>query len=118
MANILLVIHLLLALGIVGSVLMQRSEGGGLGIGGGGGGGGGGGMGGLIGNRASANLLTRTTAVLAGLFFVTSIALAIVSGARPDGGSIVDQGSILDGGHAQPVEEPLEPEGPRVPLSE
>lgn len=116
MANIILVIHLLLALGIVGTVLMQRSEGGGLGIGGSSGGGGG--MGGLLGGRTSANLLTRSTGVLAALFFVTSIVLAILTGVTSNSSSIVDQGSILDGGGNQAVEEPLEPEGPSVPLSE
>ena len=115
MVTIVLVIHLLLALGIVGSVLMQRSEGGGLGIGGSSGGG----MGGLIGSRASTNLLTRATAVLAGLFFVTSISLAILTGVTGEPRSIVDDASsILDGGGEGRVEEPLEPEGPSVPLSE
>ena len=115
MVTVVLMIHLLLALGIVGSVLMQRSEGGGLGIGGSSGGGG---MGGLIGSRASASLLTRATAVLAGLFFVTSISLSILTGVTGEPRSIVeDASSILDGGEGS-VEEPLEPEGPSVPLSE
>ncbi|MFQ5970692.1 MAG: preprotein translocase subunit SecG [Alphaproteobacteria bacterium] len=98
MATILLIVHLLLALGIVGVVLLQRSEGGGLGIGGGGSGGG---MGGLIGNRATANLLTRATAVLAGLFFVSSIALSILSGTQPATRSII--------GDVAPAEEALPP---------
>jgi preprotein translocase subunit SecG len=75
MEGIVLVIHLLLALTLIGLVLMQRSEGGALGIGGGGGG-----MGGFLTARGSANLLTRATAVVAALFIVTSLSLAIMAG--------------------------------------
>ena len=108
MIQIILVIHLIIAISLVGVIMLQRSEGGGLGIGGGGSGGG---MGGLIGNRTTANLLTRATAVLAAAFFVSSITLAILAGgARAPT-------SILDGGGAAPaaVEEPAVPAGPRVP---
>jgi preprotein translocase subunit SecG len=93
METIILVIHLLIGLSLVGVVLMQRSEGGLGGLGGGGGGGGGasGGMGGLLGNRTAANLLTRATALLAALFMVTSISLAILAGGNSDGGSIVNE---------------------------
>ena len=80
MEQVLLVIHILLALALIGVVLLQRSEGGGLGIGGGGGGGGGGGMGGLLTGRGTANLLTRTTAILAAGFMVTSMLLTIIHG--------------------------------------
>jgi len=79
MEQVLLVIHILLALALIGVVLLQRSEGGGLGIGGGGGGGGGG-MGGLLSGRGTANLLTRTTAILAAGFMVTSLLLTIIHG--------------------------------------
>ena len=72
--NILLVIHLLIAAGLVGLVLMQKSEGGALGIGGSGGGGGG-----FLTGRGTANLLTRTTAILALCFFITSMSLAYFS---------------------------------------
>ena len=89
MRTVLLVIHFMLAIGLVGSILMQRSEGGGLGIGGGGGGGGGG-MGGLIGNRATANLLTRVTAILATLFFITSLGLTLLTTTREAPRSILD----------------------------
>lgn len=82
----LLVIHMLLALGIVGLVLLQRSEGGALGIGGSGGGG----MGGLMGSREAATLLTRATAVFAALFFTTSIVLSILSGGTGGSRSILD----------------------------
>ena len=58
MTSVILVIHLILAIALVGIVLLQRSEGGALGMGGGGGGGGG--MGGFMSGRAAADLLTRT----------------------------------------------------------
>ena len=80
MENFVLVIHLLLALALVGIVLMQRSEGGALGIGGGGGGGGG--LGGFMSGRAAANLLTRATAIIAALFIGTSLLLAIMAGSK------------------------------------
>ena len=73
MASVVLIIHLIIALALVGLVLLQRSEGGALGIGGGGGGGG------MFSSRGAANLLTRATAVLAGVFFLTSIGLTILA---------------------------------------
>ena len=120
MTAVILIIHLLLALGIVGLVLLQRSEGGGLGIGGGGGGGGGG-MGGLVGSRAAANFLTRATGVLAGLFFLTSIVLSIVSGAGADRSrSIITDGVPAGGGQGAPapMQQHDQPSGPAVPLGE
>jgi preprotein translocase subunit SecG len=68
----LLVIHGLITLALVGVILLQRSEGGALGIGGGGGGG-------LMTARGAANLLTRSTTILASLFIVMSILLAVLS---------------------------------------
>jgi preprotein translocase subunit SecG len=88
MRTVLLVIHVLIAFALVGSILMQRSEGGGLGIGGGGGGG----MGGLMGNRATANLLTRATAVLAAAFFATSLGLSLLTSRAEAPRSILDAG--------------------------
>jgi preprotein translocase subunit SecG len=76
MATVITVIHLLVALALVGVVLIQRSEGGGLGMGGGSGGG----MGGFMSARGTANLLTRATGILAGAFMLTSIVLAILAG--------------------------------------
>ncbi len=70
MITIVLIIHVFIVLALVGVVLMQRSEGGALGIGGGGGGG-------MMSGRGAANALTRATTVLAGLFFMTSLGLAI-----------------------------------------
>jgi len=72
MANVLLVAYLLIVLALIGVILIQRSEGGALGIGGGSGGG-------MMTARGSANLLTRTTAILAALFFASAIGLTILS---------------------------------------
>lgn len=76
MTAIVLTIHLMIAAALVIVILLQRSEGGGLGIGGGGGGG----MGSFMSARGAANLLTRTTAILAACFFATSVLLAILAG--------------------------------------
>lgn len=99
MIQIVLVIHLLIALGLVAVVLLQRSEGGGLGMGGGGGGG-------FMSGRSTANLLTRTTGILAAAFFATSLILAILASGSRQGGSIMDT--------------PLPPaqSGPQVPASQ
>lgn len=113
MDNVFLVIHLLLALAMIGVVLLQKSEGGGLGIGGGGGSGGGaGGMGGFLSGRGSANLLTRTTAVLAALFMISSLGLTII------GNQGIQRGSIVDDLQSQPMaphQAPVEPLAPPVP---
>lgn len=85
MALIVLVIHLLIAIGLVTIVLMQRSEGGALGMGGGGSGGG------FLTGRGTANLLTRMTAGLALAFFVTSITLSILAKSPQSEESILDQ---------------------------
>ncbi|MCY6380714.1 preprotein translocase subunit SecG [Hoeflea prorocentri] len=71
MQTVLIVIHLMIVVALVGVVLLQRSEGGALGIGGGSGGGG------LMSARGAADALTRTTGILAAAFFATSIALGI-----------------------------------------
>jgi preprotein translocase subunit SecG len=106
MTAVIIVIHLILAIALVGVILLQRSEGGGLGMGGGGGG-----MGGFMTGRATANLLTRATAVIAALFMLTSLTLAILAGGDRESRSILDQPPA-------PVEqEPAEPEGPSAPLA-
>lgn len=115
MTTVLLVIHILLALALIGVVLLQRSEGGGLGIGGGGGGG----MSGFLTGRGTANLLTRTTAILAACFMLTSITLTILAGGgQPD--SILD--SLQESGPSEPVlpatppaPAQTQPSEPRVP---
>ncbi|MTI08666.1 preprotein translocase subunit SecG [Curvivirga aplysinae] len=84
METVLLVIHLLIAIALVAVVLVQRSEGGALGIGGGGAGGG------MMSARGAANLLTRTTAILAAAFFISSIGLAILANQTREPSSVLD----------------------------
>ncbi|PSJ59866.1 preprotein translocase subunit SecG [Pseudaminobacter soli (ex Li et al. 2025)] len=76
MQTVIIVIHLMVVLALVGVVLLQRSEGGGLGIGGGSG---------FMTARGAANALTRATAILAAAFFATSLILSILAryGERP-----------------------------------
>ena len=130
MQHVIIVIHLMLVLALIGVVLLQRSEGGGLGIGS---------TGGFMTSRGTANVLTRATAILAGLFFVTSLLLSILAGinrkptsvlqgeqsapAAPGaptplgggGGGVLNQ---LQGGTppAAPAA-PAAPSGPQVPQS-
>jgi preprotein translocase subunit SecG len=68
---VLIVVHLLIVIALVGVVLLQRSEGGALGIGGGGG---------FMTGRGQANALSRATAILGGLFFATSLVMSIIAG--------------------------------------
>ena len=70
METVVIVVHLMVVLALVGVVLLQRSEGGGLGIGGGSG---------FMTARGAANALTRATAILAAAFFLTSLALSIIA---------------------------------------
>ena len=103
MQTILLVIHVMVAVSLVGTILLQRSEGGALGIGGGGGG--------MMTGRGAANLLTRATGVIAALFIVTSIGLAILGGRSTETPLLIEE--------PEPVaQEPAEPAAPAVPLSE
>jgi preprotein translocase subunit SecG len=135
MQQVVLVIHLMLVLALIGVVLLQRSEGGGLGIGGGGG---------FMTSRGTANVLTRATAILAGLFFLTSLVLSILAGygraptsivggqggqtvpASADGPVVPSQGGGLlnrlggapAGGQTAPAPaQPAAPSGPAVPQS-
>jgi preprotein translocase subunit SecG len=108
MTTVILVIHMMLAIALVITVLLQRSEGGGLGIGGSGGGGG---MGGLMSVRGTANLLTRATAILAAGFMGTSITLAILANNTREPSSILDRPGMT-GVPDAPVKEPV-----GVPLS-
>ena len=85
MENVLLVVHLILALAIIALVLLQRSEGGGLV------GSGSGGLGGFSSARGTANALSRMTAICAGLFFCTSLGLAIMAGGNRVDASVLDQ---------------------------
>ena len=82
MTTVLLTIHILISIAIVGLVLMQRSEGGGLGIGGGNN---------FMSARGTADLLTRATTFLAIAFFCTSILLAVLAGYGKKTVSIVEE---------------------------
>ena len=82
METLVLTVHILIAVALVVVVLLQRSEGGGLGIGGGGG---------FMTARGTANLMTRTTTILAIGFFTTTIILAIMAGYTVEPASIVDE---------------------------
>lgn len=81
METVIIVIHLMVIVALIAVVLMQRSEGGALGIGGGGN---------FMSTRGQTNVLTRTTAILAAAFFATSIALTIVSRFQDRPASILD----------------------------
>ena len=105
MFTIILVIHVLVAVSLVGVVLLQRSEGGALGIGGGGGGGG------LMSGRSASNVLTKSTAGLAVAFMLTSIALAFLSGGAGSSRSILDE--PVPAAVVEPA--PEEPAEPTVP---
>lgn len=86
MATVLLVLHLFVALALIGVVLLQRSEGGGLGIGSSQG------MGSFMSGRGTANLLTRATAVLATVFMAIALVLALMTR-----GTSQANRSVLDG---------------------
>ncbi|MBY6066892.1 preprotein translocase subunit SecG [Leisingera aquaemixtae] len=102
MENVVLIIHLLLALGLIAVVLLQRSEGGGLGMGGGGGG--------AISGRAAATALSKLTWLLAIAFICTSITLTILAAQKSAGSSVADRIGVpqSDAGEA--------PEAPAAPL--
>src|SRR6516225_10791502 len=86
MIILLLVVHILIAISLIGVILLQKSEGGALGMGGGG-------MSGFMTGRSTANLLTRTTAILAVLFMVTSLSLVWLSNRDRAPRSILEQGA-------------------------
>jgi len=106
MLTIVLVVHLMLALSLVGVVLLQKSEGGALGMGGGG-------MSGFMTGRSTANLLTRTTAVLAACFFVTSITLAMLAANQRAPRSLIDEPAPA----SAPAPAPATPAEPSAPLA-
>ena len=109
MQTLLLVAELIIAIALIGFVLLQRSEGGGLGMGGGSS------MGGLFTARGAADTLTRTTAVLAFLFFLTCIVLNILSLHGRDQTSILDSAPATTiPAKPEPAPAPL-PVGPSVP---
>ena len=90
MTTVLLVIHIMIAIALIAVVLLQRSEGGALGIGGGGG---------FMTGRSAGNALTKTTAVLAAAFFATSLSLTIIARNTSTPASIFNQaGTPVQGG--------------------
>lgn len=111
MQTILLVIYLMVVVALIGVVLIQRSEGGGLGIGGGSG---------FMSARGTANALTRTTAILAALFFVLALSMGILARYEAQPTDILDRipgttgtGGVLDalgGGEGAQNETPAAPE--------
>jgi preprotein translocase subunit SecG len=113
MATVLLIIHIMIALALIGVVLLQRSEGGALGIGGGGGGG-------FMTGRGAANLLTRVTAGLAAGFFATSLLLSLVATRSERPRSILDVPVSAPGGQpGRPgPQAPKPPSGAQIPQIE
>jgi preprotein translocase subunit SecG len=97
LTNLLIVLHVLLALTIIGLVLLQHGKGADMGSGFGGGA-----SGSLFGATGSANFLSRATAVLAALFFILSLALAYVATRRP----VEEGGGVIDVIRKQQVEKP------------
>src|SRR6185312_13634378 len=118
MQTVIILIHLMIVLAMVGLVLLQKSEGGGLGMGGGAG---------FMSNRGTANVLTRATAILAALFFATSLVLSIIAGLDRKPRSILDNsanpaapatgGGVLDRlkGGPPPQQAPAAPQVPAGP---
>jgi len=96
MQTVLIVIHLMIVAALIGVVLLQRSEGGGLGMGSGGGSG-------FMTGRGTANLLTRTTAFLAMGFFLTSLVLSWLAGMDRKPASILDTRPAQTGQPAAPA---------------
>ena len=123
MLTFIIVIHLMIVLAMCGLVLLQKSEGGGLGMGSGGGG--------FMSSRGTTNVLSRSTAILAACFFATSLLLSVIAGWNRNPGSILRApgsapvstpgapapkapgGNLLD--QLKGAEQP--PSGPQVPQS-
>jgi preprotein translocase subunit SecG len=114
MHTVIIVVHLMLVLAMIGVIMLQKSEGGGLGIGS---------SGGFMTSRGTANVLTRATAILAAGFFLTSLALSIIAGhgraptsiipsSQQGGGGVLNQ---LGGGAQQQPNAPAAPAAPAAP---
>jgi preprotein translocase subunit SecG len=126
MQTVIIVIHLMVVAAMVGVVLLQKSEGGGLGIGS---------TGGFLSSRGTANVLTRTTAILAATFFATSLVLSVLASWDRKPHSIIQNtasppqqtpavqggGGVLDTLRQQEQQSPQQPPpapGPQVPRSQ
>ena len=92
MQTVIIVVHLMIIVVLIGAVLLQKSEGGGLGMGGGAG---------FMSSRGTANLLTRTTAILAVGFFATSLLLSWIAGFDRKPASII--GTQAPASQSQPA---------------
>lgn len=112
MISVLVVVQLLVSIALVIVILLQRSEGGALGMGGGGSG-----LGGLFSPRGAGDALTRTTAVLAVAFFATSLALTMMSlHGRPQQASILDSTPLSNTAKLPlPSKAPPKPAGQKAP---
>jgi preprotein translocase subunit SecG len=122
MQTVIIVVHLMIVLAMIGLVLLQKSEGGGLGMGGGGG---------FMSSRGSANVLSRATGILAGTFFVTSLVLSMLASYDRKPSSIINSGPAgaaapagvpqpplgQGGGLLDQLKGPAQPSGPQVPQS-
>ena len=102
MENVVLIVHLILALALIGVVLLQRSEGGGLGMGSSGGGGG------MVNARGAATALGKVTWMLAIAFICTSLTLTIFAAQNSASGSVLDR---IGAGGGAVSEVPLLPSG-------
>ena len=112
--NVAIIVHVLIAAVIIGLVLLQHGKGADMGSGFGGGA-----SGSLFGATGSANFLSRTTAVLAAIFFATSLALAYLATQKPrEAGSVVDRAPPVQQKKAEPTKPQAEPEKPAPPKSE
>src|SRR6202521_45515 len=113
MLIILYVIHVLIALSLIGVVWLQKSEGGALGMGGGG-------MSGVMTGRSTSNLLTRATAILAAAFMTTSVLLVVLHNRERAPRSILEQSAPeapAVPAAPQPPAPPAEPAQPSAPLA-
>lgn len=109
MQNVILVIHLILALLLIGAVLLQRSEGGALGMGGGGGGGG------VMSGRGAATALQKATWGLAAAFLATSLFLTVIATQQARDAGLLDEAPAPAAQSAdEPVERPALPQLPSL----
>lgn len=108
MTSVLLVIHVIVAIALVAVILLQKSEGGALGIGGGGG---------FMSARGAGNALTKATAILAACFLATSIGLTVVQSVGQEHKSIVETIEKQDQAAPKKAEAPAPAEGQQAPAS-
>jgi preprotein translocase subunit SecG len=115
LTTVLIVLHVLVALSIIGLVLLQHGKGADMGSGFGGGA-----SGSLFGATGSANFLSRTTAVLAAVFFILSLALAYTATRKPaeQGGGVIDVIRQREQPPAQPAKPAAAPETTSAPQSQ